>query len=214
MTNTLHRHREGITKEAALEQLHAAFSTAPSTADDTPAPTVVVRRRKAVATTLPGTQAGVETEPPPRSPRVFLLSAKPEGKGHDERAHAEVPADGGSVAAQAGVTPVRRRRRARPAPVTIIRPNAGTDAPPAANPSAGPQGKGEPRFGQSMADHQRYLEIQAQIQRLRQEAQLLREAEVAAAVAWIRKAIDDHGLKIEDLLGDGRRRPLAKNELP
>ena len=213
MTNTLHRHRESISRESALEQLHAAFSTASSTADDAPAPTVVVRRRKAVATTLPAAQERVATEPPPRSPRVFLVSAKSEGSGQDDGANLESPADNGSIAAQEGVAPVRRRRRIKPAPVTIIRPNPGTHAPPAATPPAGPQDKGEPRFGQSMADHQRYLEIQAQIQRLQQEAEVLRQAEVAAAVAWIRKAIDEHGIDIDDLLGDGRGRPPAKNAL-
>lgn len=204
MTQTLHIRRERIATYSDFERFHDAPSARASSADDMGGPTVVVRRKRTVVPV--SEDASTSPERQPRAPRVFRVTTPVEGSGEDGAKREDaLPADT-MQSSDDRLTPGRRRRRMKPAPVTIIRPNEGAEVEQAAGPagqidlaSGAVEEKDAPRFGQSIEDHRKYVRIEQELQRLRLEAESRRQAEVAAAVAWIRKAIDDYGIDTREL---------------
>jgi hypothetical protein len=196
MTQTLHLLRDGM---STYERFDGASSGDAVPSDLAGRPTVVVRRRRTVVQL--NKEPTTPLEPQPRSPQVFRVAALERGlEESTARGQSTALADS-SIADDSVVVPVRRRRRLKPAPVTIIRPNEGAKAYEDRRDvgDAEVEEGANLRFGQSSADHRRYLEIQQEIERLRQEAEALKQLEAAAAVIWIRKAIRKHGIDLRDL---------------
>ena len=148
-----------------------------------------------------------------RAPRIFKVEKQQEGQreGQDLSSNTDrQPQLGGAVSNTSEVTQARRRRRRLNGEVTIIRPML---QEPSAMHDEFTTGDSEPdsigdsqarssdvgRFGVDMKAQSRLDRLMARIARLESEAHTARKVEAAAAVRWIKKAIDEYGLEAREL---------------
>lgn len=158
---------------------------------------VVVKRKR---TLLTGDDATVDGHAPAeaatvRAPRVFRV------EGSLETASEQVE---GPVMPKASEEPRprKRRRRVPHGEVTIIRPVA-IDLSEIERPSdfgrPHEQSVAVPDFGVAPEDQRRYVKLLTEIARLERQAQAAKQAEAAAAVHWIRKAIAEYAIGADEL---------------
>ena len=138
------------------------------------------------------------------TPPTSFLDAPNGDDGPDPRSEGqelspEADPDGqprlGVVVSSSEVTPVRRRRRRLNGEVTIIRPpsQAVGDERTRANSQAQSSDLG--RFGVDLEAQRRHEKLLARIALLQRQAQKVQNTEAAAAVRWIKKAINEYGIE-------------------
>ncbi len=176
---------------------------------------VVVKRRRIASTDhrVDGHDVAQVVADEVRAPRIFKVERQQEGQQDGQELltnEALQPQLSGAASSTFEVTQAKRRRRRLNGEVTIIRPML---QEPGAMHDEFTTGDSEPdsigdsqarssdvgRFGVDMKAQSRHDKLMARIARLESQAQTARKVEAAAAVRWIKKAIDEYGLEAREL---------------
>ena len=176
---------------------------------------VVVKRRRIASTDhrVDGNDVAEVVADEVRAPRIFKVEKQQEGQrdGQDSSSNTDLqPQLGGAASNASEVTQARRRRRRLNGEVTIIRPMS---QEPSAMRDESTTGGSKPdsigdsqarssdvgRFGVDMKAQSRHDKLMARIARLESRAQTARKVEAAAAVRWIKKAINEYGLEAREI---------------
>ena len=176
---------------------------------------VVVKRRRIASTDhrVDGNDVAEVVADEVRAPRIFKVEKQQEGQqdGQDFSSNTDLqPQLGGAASSTTEVTQARRRRRRLNGEVTIIRPmshepNAVRDEFITGDSKRDSIGDSQARssdvgrFGVDMKAQSRHDKLMARIARLKSQAHAARKTEAAAAVRWIKKAIDEYGLEAREL---------------
>jgi len=176
---------------------------------------VVVKRRRIASTDhrVDGNDVAEVVADEVRAPRIFKVEKQQEGQqdGQDFSSNTDLqPQLGGAASNTSEVTQARRRRRRLNGEVTIIRPML---QEPSAMHDEFTTGDSEPdsigdsqarssdvgRFGVDLEAQSRHDKLMARIARLESQARTARKVEAAAAVRWIKKAINEYGLEAREV---------------
>jgi len=176
---------------------------------------VVVKRRRIASTDhrVDGNDVAEVMADEVRAPRIFKVEKQQEGQreGQDLSSNADrQPQLGGAASSTFEVTQARRRRRRLNGEVTIIRPmlhepNAVRDEFTTGDSKPDSLGNSQARssdvgrFGVDLEAQSRHDKLMARIARLESQAQTARKVEAAAAVRWIKKAINEYGLEAREI---------------